>query len=172
MYLIKLTANYRSISIIRTSFSIVRPSIHIDIIIDRHYFIYYFHFAFPYFPSLLPCFASSLLLALLFYILRILSTWCLMTDNFIWPTDRADTSGVYNKFIHLFLVQYLSLPCFVIVQVVYITVSADIRTAKYRSIVVETSVHENERVCHLFIFLFISFLFFFFSFLLFPRIIL
>ena len=67
LHLIKLLANYRLISIIRTSFSIVRPSIHIDII-DRHYFIRHFLFLllflfnFPFtsvrylFP---PCFSIS-----------------------------------------------------------------------------------------------------------------
>lgn len=86
LYLIKLTANYRSISIIRTSFSIVRPSIHIDIIIDRHYFIYYFHFAFPYFPSLLPCF----LLASCSPILYLTNPFDLMLDDRqFYSTNRS-----------------------------------------------------------------------------------
>ena len=45
LHLIKLSANYRVISIIRTSFSIVRPSIHIDII-DR---LFYSSFSFFFF---------------------------------------------------------------------------------------------------------------------------
>lgn len=107
LHLIKLSANYRVISIIRTSFSIVRPSIHIDII-DR---LFYSSFSFFFLSFLFNFSFRSLPLSLVLRFLSLTNPSNVLDDrqNFR-PTHRADTFKFVFKFVHLFSVQRLPHP--------------------------------------------------------------
>lgn len=156
-------ANYRSISIIRTSFSIVRPSIHIDFTY-RHYRSTLFYslppFSFSFFFISFPFCLLPLLVLWFFFFLQILPT-CSMTDR---DFDQHITR-IHSTCVNLFVCFQCNVYHFrCVLCICACSVYGCIRRYSYGRVQIDRcrNVRTKTRVCHV-LFLFIYFFYSSFS---------